>query len=53
MFTNLKSSFPQSAQIQKHGEQQQQAPRCRRGGGESRQCASEAIVVSFSFTIHL
>jgi hypothetical protein len=49
IFANLKLSFPNHRRKPKnHGEQQQQAPRCRRGGRESRQCASEAMIVILS-----
>jgi hypothetical protein len=47
IFANLKSSFPNQRKSQKHGEQQQQASCRRRGGRESRQRASEAIIVDF------
>jgi hypothetical protein len=40
-------SFPNQRKPKNHGEQQQQAPRRRRGRRESRQCAPEAIIVNF------
>jgi hypothetical protein len=48
IFANLKLSFLNQRKPKNHGEQQQQVPRRRRGGRESRQCASEAMIAIFS-----
>jgi hypothetical protein len=48
IFANLKLSFPNQRKSKNHGEQQQQAPRRRQGGRESRFCASEAMIAILS-----
>jgi hypothetical protein len=53
IFANLRLSFPNQRKPKNHGEQQQQAPRRRRGRRESRQCALEVIIVNLSYTIRL